>query len=195
MLDEVTKEAVADYVLAPHEPERLKLAVTLHDAFDTIRLRVIRDFAEQVSRFLSDELPDPQGWRVEAQDLLANPQRKYTGLSVRRAAWDKGLHVGIEAQTGGPGSWIIGAWGERSYRNAVLTALLNERWGAGKTTDQWPWFHYFSDNAEFGHWEFGDWTTGTAIVAMRDGTTGDYGKRLCERIVSIAKVVDSLFQA
>jgi hypothetical protein len=195
MLDDAAKKAIADYILDRHDPDRLQLAIALHDAFDTTRMRVITDFSEQISQFLSAALPEAQDWSVNAARLLEKPQERYTGLSVRRATWHNGLYVCIEAETFGPSSWIIGVCGEKGYEPPNnIKKLLDDRFGNGRTTPQWPWFHYFSDNAEFGHWEFGDWRAGAAVIAMRDGMSGDYGRGLCERIVGIAKEVDSLFQ-
>jgi hypothetical protein len=49
--------------------------------------------------------------------------------------------------------------------------------------------------AEFNHdWGWGNWTEGKTIIAMREGAEGDYSKRICERIVTIAKVVDDFFR-
>ena len=118
---------------------------------------------------------------------------KYTGLEVRRSTWDNGLYVGTEAEFGDAASWTIGVWGAEGYHHDGLPAVLAERWGLGKTSPRWPWYRYFSDTSEFGHWEFGDWRTGTAIIALRDGAAGDYGKRLCAMIVEIGKAVDGLF--
>lgn len=193
MLDEETRKAVADYVLDQHDHERLKLLANMRDSWETIRLRVIGEFSRQIARAISDALPMSDGWLVDAQHLLTSPAEKYTGLGVRRSTWDEGLHVGIEAEAWGPASWIVGVWGKDGHHHARLAAVVIERWGQGRKSPTWLWYHYFSDSAEFGHGDLGDWRTGAAIIAMREGATGDYGKRLCERIVEMGEAVDVVF--
>jgi hypothetical protein len=181
MLDEATKKAVADYVLDQNDPERLKLLVTMHDSWETIRLQVINEFAKQFARTISDALPASDGWFVDAEQLLTGPLKQYTGLETHRSTWDKGLRVGINAQSWGAFNWIIGVWGEEGYHHERLPAVLVEKSGPGKKSPTWPWYRFFYETSEFGHWEFGDWRTGTAIIALREGAAGYYSKRLCEK--------------
>jgi hypothetical protein len=172
---------------------RLKLLVDMHDSWETIRLQVINEFSTQFTRALSEALPASDGWSINAETMLTRPLEIYTGLEVRRSTWDAGLHVGIDAESSNAAAWIIGVWGDENYHHDRLPAALVEKWGAGKKSPRWPWYHFLSDTSEFGHRELGDWRTGTAILALRDGATGDYGKRLCARIVEISKAVDNIF--
>jgi hypothetical protein len=193
MLDEATKKAVADYVLDQHDSERLKLLVNMQDSWETIRLRVINEFANQFARTISDALPASDGWLVGAERLRTSPVEKYTALDVRRSTWDEGLYVGVEAETWGPSTWRVGVWGKQGYLHPRLPAVIIETWGQGRKSEKWLWYRYFSDSSEFGHWELGDWRTGASIIALRDGAAGDYGKRLCERIIEMGKTVDGVF--
>jgi len=195
MLDEETKKNIADYVLDQNDPERLNISVMLHESWEAIRSQVINEFSNQFVRAIVDDLPPDQGWIVNADDILRRPLVKFTGLEVRHPTWDNGLYVGIEAQTEGPGSWIIGAWGEVGYQHEKLRNIISECMGVGRINSKWLWFRYFSDTTEFGHWELGDWRMGAAIVAMREGLTGDYGKKLRERIVDLCKAVDGVFSS
>jgi hypothetical protein len=165
----------------------------MHDSWETIRLQVINEFSKQFARALSDALPASDGWSVDANHLLTDPLSRYTSLGVRRSRWDKGLYVGIQAEIWGPARWIVGVWGDKGYHHDQLPKVLIERWGPGQKSEWFPWYHFFSDNSEFGHWELGDWRTGGAIIALREGATGEYGRRLCERIVEISKTVGGLF--
>jgi len=166
---------------------------TLHDAWEAIRLRVINDFSKQIGQKISYTLQKSDGWIVDAETFLSKPQDKYSGIGVRRSTWDEGLQIGIEAEAWGPASWVIGSWRREGYQHPKLAALLREKWGPGKQSETWLWYHYFGDGSEFGHRELEDWRTGAAVVALRQGAAGIYGKRLCERIIDTAKTVDGVF--
>jgi len=192
MLDEATKNAVADYVLDQYDRERIKLFVDIYDSRETIRLRVINKFAEQLTGALSDALPVSDGWKVDADELLANPLERYSSLNVRRSTWtwDKEAYVSIEAQSVGAGDWVVGV---RAMQNRDrLRAAAIERWGQGKISNGWPWYRSLGHGSEFGSSELGDWRTGAAILALAEGSRGVYGKRLCDRIVEMSKTVDSV---
>lgn len=193
MLDEETKEAIANYVLDQHNHDRLRLVIGIHNAFDTIRVRVIRDFSQQIVKSLEGAMPAERGWSIRAKDLLENPLRIYTGLTVRHEVWNEGLEVGIDAESWGANNWIIGVRRKQGYENDLLTAQLTKTLGAGRGSSACLWYHFFGDRAEFGDWRWGNWTDGETIIAMREGAEGDYGRRICGRIIEIAKAVDGFF--
>jgi hypothetical protein len=196
MLDEEKKEEIANYVLDRNHYDRLKLTIEIHDAFDTIRTKIIRDFCQKIVKCLESALPAKEDWSVDAADLKRSPTRIFTGIGVRRKTWDEELCVRIEAEAWGPNGWIIGIQGKESgYQNGSLRALLNEKFGCGHESPRWPWYHFFDDRTEFRDEGLGNWTRSETLIAMHDGAGGEYSKRICERIIEIARVVDCFFKA
>lgn len=193
MLDE-KKAAIANYVLNQHDHDSLRLAIDIHDAFDAIRVRVIQEFTQKIVQYLINELPSEKRWLIYPKRLLEKPLEIYTNLIVRRDIWCNDLEVRIEAQSSGANNWIIGVWKNENYHNFDLIGRLTKEFGAGRSSQTCLWFQYFGERTKFGLPEMRNWSAGAAIIAMREGVLGDYGKRVCEGIIKIANVVDSLPQ-
>lgn len=168
---------IVEYVLDPLHPRRLEIAIELVKNYPQIKRDIIFDFATQLEAKFAEQFPT---FTVNIT-LKRYERERYVGILITKPSW-KNIGISLEAQNWGCRGFIIGVKNsEESGDNLPeLSAALNSQYGAGTSSQWWP-YHRQVDN-------FADWNNDT-LVELRKPSILDFFVDQFESIRFIAEPI------
>lgn len=185
MNNDFNKEIV-DHAL--QSDENLSLAIKIHNAYEDIKMQLIKNFTVTLLISLQKELPEEE-WEINIQTLIDKPAAASSGLFINRINYNKGLEVGIEAGLDNARLFSFVVFGKESESLSKdqineIKVQLNNKIGSELITNEQEVIWQRHVRADLKNWD-----NEVALLKLKNGDALDY---FSNELISIVKVVDAI---
>lgn len=168
--------------------ENLSLAIKIHNAYEEIKKRLIKNFTQSLLVSLQEKLPEEE-WEINIQTLIDKPAAASSGLFINRRNWPKGLEVGIEAGLDNARLFSFVVFGKESESlskdqiNEIKVQINNKIGSELITTNQEViWQRHVRADLK-------NWDNEVALLKLKNGEALGY---FTNELISIVNVVDAI---
>lgn len=168
--------------------ENLSLAINVHDAYEDIKQRLIKNFTQSLLVSLQEKLPEEE-WEINIQTLIDKPAAASSGLFINRINCHKGLEVGIEAGLDNARLFSFVVFGKESESLSKdqineIKVQLNNKIGSELITKEQEVIWQRHVRADLKNWD-----NEVALLKLKNGEALDY---FSNELNSIVNVVDAI---
>ena len=168
-----------EHIMDPSMPNNLDVALDTADViYDVQKQILVRGVNGVIQGVIAGDGSDQL--QCFDESLTKDPMKRYAGLSLRKDHWPEGLSIGLEAQNGNAGNFVIGIVNGSEPVDERLRSMLIGFHAGAAPTKLWPWLYMVEA-------PYDRWTRKEALVRFH---SGEAVKDLTSQLTNIVRIID-----